>query len=234
MTVVRSDAPADDPRVGPLVYRPQEDTAALVDAVISSGRVAGSVAADLCTGSGAVAFELARAGARSVTAVDASPDAVAVTSCRARALRLRVTAVLAGIEQVRGSFDLVTCNPPYVPTPPPHLDPASGLGPSHAWNAGIDGRDVLDPLCRTVHRLLRRGGTFFLVHSAMADPDKSLSALRSTGLRASVISTLDIPYGPVLTSRAEWLEETGYAAPGSRTERLVVIRADRDNSETRR
>jgi hypothetical protein len=39
------------------------------------------------------------------------------------------------------------CNPPYVPQGPDDTGAVPSAGPPLAWNAGADGRLVLDPLC---------------------------------------------------------------------------------------
>jgi release factor glutamine methyltransferase len=54
-----------------------------------------------------------------------------------------------------------------------------------------------------------------------------VAALASAGLDAEVVAYQWIPFGPVLTSRAAWLEETGRLEPGRREEELLVIRADK-------
>jgi len=65
------------------------------------------------------------------------------------------------------------------------------------------------------------------VQSEFAGPRETLAALASAGLDAEVVAYQWIPFGPVLTSRAEWLEETGRVEPGRREEELLVIRADK-------
>ena len=47
------------------------------------------------------------------------------------------------------------------------------------------------------------------------------------GLDAEILAWQWIPFGPVLSARAQWLEDTGRLEPGRREEELVVIRADR-------
>jgi release factor glutamine methyltransferase len=123
----------------------------------------------------------------------------------------------------------VVCNPPYVPHDPSIkcLELPSDIGPSRAWDAGYDGRLVLDPLCASVRNLLTVGGTMLLVQSEFAEPRKTLATLASCGLDAEIFAWQWIPFGPVLTARAQWLEDTGRLDPGRREEELVVIRADR-------
>jgi release factor glutamine methyltransferase len=55
-------------------------------------------------------------------------------------------------------------------------------GPAWAWNVGIDGLMVLDPLCGSASSLLADGGSMLLVQSAFAGVEQSLKSLRSTGL----------------------------------------------------
>ncbi len=64
------------------VYRPQEDSWLLIDVLRERGLAAGAHAADLCTGSGVIAYECSILGARSVLAVDSSAAAVEATRRR--------------------------------------------------------------------------------------------------------------------------------------------------------
>ena len=126
-------------------------------------------------------------------------------------------------------FDVVTANPPYVPALPGVDTTAipSSAGPARAWNAGPDGRMILDPLCDSASALLTDGGTLLLVHSGLSNPGESLRRLEATGLAAEVVAAQLIPFGPVLRARAKWLERTGRIPVGHREEEVVVIRADK-------
>ena len=213
------------------VYPPQHDSLLLIDALEKTELAQGRRVLDLCTGSGVIAIAAAEFGAASVTAFDICPHAVRCS---------RGNAVHAGVEILvrQGScsgaldyapFDVIVSNPPYVPTPPAgdtNVIPMTA-GPAWAWNAGIDGRMVLDPLCESVAGMLAAGGSMLLVQSALSGIDQSLDSLRSTGLDAEVIASQLIPFGPVLSARAGWLEVTGRIKRGCRTEELVVIRADK-------
>ncbi|OBK47044.1 HemK2/MTQ2 family protein methyltransferase [Mycobacterium sp. 1081908.1] len=211
------------------VYRPQEDSRLLVDAMHHTALIPGRRILDLCTGSGFVAIAAAEMGCASVTACD---------TCRHAVRCSRDNAVGAGVEvDVRhGSwteavdwapFDVVVANPPYVPAPPDGEPAGPSGGPSWAWDAGHDGRMVLDPLCESAPKLLCDGGSLLLVHSAIAGVQQSLDRLKWAGLRAEVIASKWIPFGPVMSARANWLEETGRIPRGRREEELVVIRADK-------
>ncbi|MEU3495646.1 methyltransferase [Kitasatospora cineracea] len=122
-------------------------------------------------------------------------------------------------------YDLVLSNPPYVPSPRPGPPPP---GPARAWDAGPDGRLLLDRLCRRVPPLLAPGGVLLLVQSSLARPDATVRQLRAAGLRTSVAARRLQGFGPVMTARASWFEHVGLIEPGVRTEELVVIRGVRD------
>jgi release factor glutamine methyltransferase len=211
------------------VYRPQQDSILLVETMRRTGIVEGRRVLDLCTGSGYVAIAAAEMGCASVTAFDICPDAVRCS---------RDNALDAGVEvDVReGSwtrafgcapFDVVVSNPPYVPAPPDDDGDSISIdaGPPWAWNAGPDGRQVLDPLCESASNLLCTNGSLLLVQSAFSGVQRSLDVLRASGLTADVVASQWIPFGPVLSARANWLEQTGRLQSGCREEELVVIRA---------
>jgi release factor glutamine methyltransferase len=213
------------------VYPPQQDSQLLIDIMERSALVPECRLLDLCTGSGVVAIAAAELGAASVTAFDICPRAVRCS---------RGNAVHAGVDvDVReGSwtgaldcapFEVIVSNPPYVPTPPAgdtEVIPMNA-GPAGAWNGGIDGRIVLNPLCESASCLLADRGSMLLVQSRLSGVEQSLDSLRSTGLYAEVIASQWIPFGPVLSARAGWLEDTGRIKHGCREEELVVIRADK-------
>lgn len=212
------------------VYRPQHDSWLLIDALQRSDAVPGHRVVDLCAGSGVVAIAAADLGASTVTALDISPRAVHCTQANALAAQVDVDARLGSWTQVleHEPFDVVVCNPPYVPVGP-DTDAASipSGGPMASWNGGPDGRLVLDPLCRSAAAILAEGGSLFLVQSEFADVEQSVNLLRDGGLDADVYATQRIPFGPVLHSQSGWLRQTGRLTDARAVEELVVIRADK-------
>ncbi|MCW2690437.1 MAG: putative methylase [Mycobacterium sp.] len=212
------------------VYAPQEDSQLLIDTMERTTVVVGRRVADLCTGSGVVAIAAADLGAATVTAWDICPRAVGCAHNNASAAGAGIDVRLGSLTHAlaSGPYDVVVANPPYVPTPHGASETiAADAGPAWAWDAGEDGRLVLDPLCAAAPRLLADGGTMLLVQSEFAGIDESLMSLTSAGLRADVVAWQWISFGPVLSARAQWLEETGRLEPGHRQEQLVVIRADK-------
>lgn len=224
-TLPATPIPISTPRQ---VYPAQQDSHLLIGAMLRGGLPFGRRVADLCTGSGVVAIAAAEAGAKSVVAVDISAQAVQCAKMNAICRGTDVQTLIGPWHRVleHEGFDLVTCNPPYVPDGG-ETQHAWEAGPPVAYNAGPGGRQVLDPLCRAASRLLNRGGSILIVQSEFADIRRSISLLELGGLRATIVAQQAIPFGPVLLSRALWLERGGLLKPGVRTERLVVIRADK-------
>ncbi|WP_123027710.1 class I SAM-dependent methyltransferase [Mycolicibacterium stellerae] len=236
MTTAYNDWEA--PVVAEGVYAPQEDSQLLIDMMDKTGLARRRRVADLCTGSGVVAIAAANQGATAVDAFDISPRAVHFARQQVSAACVDVSAHLGSWARAAefGPYDLVVCNPPYIPHDPgiEELDLPSHVGPPRAWDAGCDGRLVLDPLCASVRDLLADGGTMLLVHSEFSNPRKTLAALAGSGLDAEILASQWIPFGPVLSARAQWLEDTGRLDSGRREEELVVIRADKAGGDHER
>jgi release factor glutamine methyltransferase len=205
------------------VYAPQTDTRLLRQAIRREGITDGTDVLDLGTGSGMLAVEAARLGGR-VTAVDISWRALATARLNAllngQSLRVRHGDLASAVSGRR--FDLVISNPPYVPAP----DTAPPRGPARAWDAGRDGRLLIDRICDTAPTVLRPRGTLLMVHSHLSGVDATLARLEKAGLRAEVVQRALVPYGRVLRSRLTWLREQGLTAGEETTEELVVIRAE--------
>jgi release factor glutamine methyltransferase len=182
----------------------------------------GDDALELCTGSGAIALELAAAGAR-VTAVDVSRRSVATVRLNALLRRLRVRALRGSLfEPVAGeTYDLIATNPPYMPAPQETLPSA---GPARALDAGRDGRAFIDPICDAAPAHLKPGGAILIIHSSVNGIEATLERLERAGLEADVPFRHRGPLGPVLTARADHLEAIGALRPGEREEDVVIVR----------
>ncbi|MFD0265336.1 HemK2/MTQ2 family protein methyltransferase [Streptomyces sp. NPDC127106] len=207
----------------PSVYRPQADTHLLAEALAREELGPRTSVLEIGTGTGALALHAARRGA-AVTAVDVSWPAVVSARMNSllRRLPLRVLHGDFRDRTVGRRFDLIVANPPYVPAPGVTLP---SRGPQRAWDAGPDGRLVIDRICATASALLRPGGALLMVHSGMCGAEETVDRLAGAGLSAQVTAKASVPWGPVLRSRRIWLERQGLASEAEEWEELVVIRA---------
>jgi release factor glutamine methyltransferase len=165
--------------VGPGVFVPRPETESVVqwavDAIAREGW-ADPLLADLCTGSGTIAFALANeVPGATVHAVERDPDALAWTRRNAAnrvaagdpEVELHLGSVEASLPDLDGRFDLVASNPPYVATNEAHLpDPeVVDHDPGIALFAGADGLDVIRLVEHAARRLLKAGGLVVVEHS---------------------------------------------------------------------
>jgi release factor glutamine methyltransferase len=212
----------------PGVFRPRPDSWMLARALRAERLPAGARVLDVCTGSGLLAVTAALGGAQA-TAVDLSRRAVLCAELNARLNGVRVRALRGDLfAPVRGErFDAIVSNPPYLPA---EEDGVPARGPRRAWDAGRDGRAILDRLCAEAPRHLDADGVLLLVHSSLCDTEATLSALDAGSLRTDVIARHRGALGPLLRARARQLEARGLLAAGEREEEVVIVRAAGDES----
>jgi release factor glutamine methyltransferase len=208
----------------PGVFRPISDSRFLADVLREQTFPPRASALDLCTGSGILALTAAQRGARSVTAIDVSHRAVATVKLNARRNRLKNVRAIRGdlYEPVAGQrFDAIVSNPPYVPSEDDEL-PTSG--PARAWDAGRDGRLILDRIIAGADEHLRPGGFILVTHSSLLGVERTCADLEDAGLEAECVARRRGPLGPLMSARVETLEAQGLLAPGQRHEDVVIIR----------
>ena len=145
-------------RVDPGVYVPRLQSEELARRAAAAVPPSGW-AADLCTGSGAIAAFLQRATSH-VVAVDVDP--AAVRCARANGVAAAVGDLDAPLRV--GAFDVVTAVAPYVPTRELQFLPRDVRDhePPLALDGGADGLDVVRAVVAGAARILRPGGWVFL------------------------------------------------------------------------
>lgn len=208
----------------PGVFRPPTDTwmlaGVLRDEITHNGRA--SEVLDLCTGTGALAIVAAKAGAET-TAIDIS---------RRSTLNVRLNAALNGVSvtPLRGDllapvegrrFDVIVTNPPYVPAPDESL-PERGI--DRAWQAGLDGRVLIDRICAEAPAHLKHGGALLIVQSTINGEQRTHELLTEHGLEPDTPFRERGEFGPLMTRMAPALEERGLITAGQRTEEVIVVR----------
>ena len=200
----------------PGVFAPISDSWMLADALRRETLPPGARVLDVCTGSGLLAVTAALRGA-SATAVDCSRRAVLAARLNARRNGVRVRGVRGDLlDAVNGErFDCIVSNPPYVPSPR-----AAGRSASRAWEAGRDGRVLLDRICDGAAAHLRPDGVLLVVHSSLIDEKETCARLRATGLTADVIERRRGPLGPLMREQVR----RGLLPPDTHEEDVVIVR----------
>jgi release factor glutamine methyltransferase len=205
----------------PGVFRPRSDSQLLAHEVAADPATLGGRVVDVCTGSGIVALAAADAGAAETWAVDVSRRAVLTVGMNARRRGLDVHPVRGDLlAAVEGTFDVIASNPPYVPCEDEALP---RFGARRAWDAGRDGRVLLDRLLVEGPRRLRDGGAILVTHSDLISEDRTCQLLEDAGLVVDVPVRERGPLGPLMLERREqglldgWPEE----------EEVLVVRGRR-------
>lgn len=104
------------------VLIPRQDTETLVELVLAEQQGPEKKLLDVCTGSGCIAISLAvKGGYESVTATDLSEEALKVAEKNAEAYRTKIAFYQGDLfgalpQEAAGTFDIITSNPPYIPT----------------------------------------------------------------------------------------------------------------------
>jgi release factor glutamine methyltransferase len=155
--------------VTPDVLIPRPETELLVESaihVLAADQPASVL--DLGVGSGAILFAILKERPHAIgVGVDVSGDALAIARLNAEALGMsdRVDLRVSDwVSDVKGEFDLVVSNPPYIPSKDiDTLQPeVARFEPRLALDGGADGLDAYRAIVVALPRLLKPGGAFAL------------------------------------------------------------------------
>lgn len=217
-------------KVGPGVFVPRPETEVLVGLALDAindqrgeNIAARITVVDLCTGSGAIALAIAvEAGNADVFGVEADEAAAQWAELNVRdhaveieAARSRVTILRAGVCDLlmgdlallppRGTVQIVTCNPPYIPDAAiPRDREVREFDPPIALYGGPDGLAVVLPAIAVAAELLRPRGFLFIEHGDAQGEDAGdlgvPAVLRAHGDFTDVQDHADLTERPRVTA----------------------------------
>ncbi len=139
------------------VYSPEEDTFLLLTAAKAEAR-ASDLALEIGSGSGLISWELAHK-VRGILATDINPHAVRAT--KSKGIETIRADLFSGI---KGKFDLILFNPPYLPT---NSIERTSQWINYALDGGVSGRDTIGRFLRDLREHLRPGGRALLLISSL-------------------------------------------------------------------
>ena len=152
------------------VLIPRQDTETLVELVLEEQKEKNKKLLDLCTGSGCIAISLAvKGGYESVTATDLSEEALQVAEKNAREHQKPIRffqgdLFLALPQSEAKTFDIITSNPPYIPTAViATLEPeVREHEPMMALDGTEDGLKFYRQIAKEAGAWLKPGGSIYL------------------------------------------------------------------------
>lgn len=149
-------------RVDERALIPRPETEELADQAIRQVKKLGlQKVLDVCTGSGCIAIAIAKATEAEVSATDLSAEAISLAKENATLNGVNITFYCGDfLEKVEGTYDLIVCNPPYVPTDyiPEMQREVREFEPYMALDGGTDGMDFYRRMAKEFPPYLKEGG----------------------------------------------------------------------------
>lgn len=182
------------------VLIPRADTEVLAERAILKARTAGEGGRvlDLCAGSGCVGLAVAaNAPECRVVLADLSEGALRLCkqNVRRNSLNARVTCISANALEAPSSvlwdFDVIACNPPYIPTGDIEgLDVSvKDFEPLMALDGGVDGLDFYRVIASKWKSALRLGGT--LIFEVGIDQAEAVAQIMADNGFENIVTTED-------------------------------------------
>lgn len=165
-----------------LIYQPAEDSF-LISSIISKYSK-NKVVLDMCTGSGILAIEAMKSGASLVTAVDINKDAIKSINLKFKKLKTIESNLF---QKIKGKFDLIICNPPYLPE-----DKLEDKGSRLATTGGKSGDEFILKFIKQSVKHLENSGVILLLLSSLTPRKKIDKLLKKLNLKSKVIKSSKI------------------------------------------
>ncbi len=179
------------------VYRPAEDTYLLLSAAMKEAHP-DDRAIEVGCGSALISRELA-AEVKSVLAIDINP--YAVRAAREASIDAARADLFRGI---KGRFDLVVFNPPYLPT---QEDERTGGWIDCALDGGESGRETINRFLEQLGQHLTTGGRALLLVSSLTGLEEVREKAEEEGLTAREIASEGCFFERLYVLRIEAVKE---------------------------
>jgi len=175
------------------VYSPEEDTFLLLNSALAEARPEDRVLEVGC-GSGFISRELAFR-VESLLATDINPHAVRATKAKG------IEVVRADLFQgIRGTFDLILFNPPYLPT---NAKERNLQWINYALDGGESGRETIDRFLKCLPDHLCPGGRALLLISSLTGLKEVQETAMNVGLAAKTVANVGCFFEQLYVLRLE-------------------------------
>ena len=175
------------------VYSPEEDSLLLAKHIERLDLGDKSVLEVGC-GSGFLSIVAAKGGA-TVTATDINEEAVEITKLNTKANSFAIKAVKSDMfSAIKGTFDLIIFNPPYLPVEEGETDPT--------YAGGKSGREVIERFAAGVKSRLKPNGSVLMVISSLTGEREVIDLFSKEKMKASTVAREKIPWEELIVVEA--------------------------------
>ncbi|MFP4523591.1 MAG: HemK2/MTQ2 family protein methyltransferase [Candidatus Nanoarchaeia archaeon] len=165
---------------------------------------------DMGTGSGYIAFELVKYGARNVTAVDNNPLAIKELSCVAELEELPIRVIQSDLFSLVPFqlFDCIIFNTPYLPN-----DEEKYIDPS--LHGGPQGYEVALRFLEQARSYLTKNGRVYLLTSSLAQPEIFEKKAKQLGWSLLLIATHSLFFEQLLCYECTYIDKKSLLSESS-------------------
>lgn len=118
---------------------------------------------DLCTGSGYIGLTIKQKSGAEVTMTDIDSESIKQAKINAIVNKLNVNIIQSDMfENINEKFDIIVCNPPYIPQNKKLPKSVIDFDPSIALFGGKDGNDFYKIIIKEYQKYLKPGGKLIL------------------------------------------------------------------------
>jgi len=160
-----------------MIYPPSEDSYLLAEQVKKYAKNKSVI--DMGSGSGIQAETAIKSGAKSVLATDINDESISILKSKG------INAIKSNLfSKVKGSFDLIVFNPPYLPR-----DKREDKESAIATTGGKRGDEIIIRFLKQAKSHLNKKGIVLIVISSLTPKNKIAELLKKQGMRRKIISS---------------------------------------------
>jgi release factor glutamine methyltransferase len=167
------------------VYMPKEDSELLAKC-IEDMNIYNKNCLEIGCGSGLLSIIMVKRGAF-VMAIDTNSEAVTAAKRNAEQNKVKINAFVSDMfENVKGTYDMIVFNPPYLPVDDWETDAT--------YAGGKTGRDIIERFIKDVKSYLNPDGVVLLLISSLTGEEEVLEMFKKHGMKTRVAARQKIPW----------------------------------------